>query len=258
MTEKEWAILSGWLISLQFTTIVPVVISILALVVSFLSYRHTRQARQQIRQLETASRKGEVLVLLERAWLTHIETRSLYSRILNQLSRFQSLEAREQQLMHDLAADREQEQKAMRELELIRTAVETDALPRDEMFFEEQIPQARAMLAAAEALNRAAQTKANAWIRISPHTAPSVNRTRTVRDAQRMAYFFRQRVDAQPQPLFSELNSNGYGQDLARTCPICGSYLGIVIADPEENNVRSVRGRCAVCGYAIAWTLIRS
>ncbi|HEU4344216.1 MAG TPA: hypothetical protein VFU31_21880 [Candidatus Binatia bacterium] len=45
---------------------------------------------------------------------------------------------------------------------------------------------------------------------------------------------------------------------LARTCPMCGGFMGIVIAEPGEDNVRSVHGHCAACGYEIAWALIRS
>jgi hypothetical protein len=43
---------------------------------------------------------------------------------------------------------------------------------------------------------------------------------------------------------------------LARTCPKCRNYFGIVIGEPKsENNVQSIRGRCAKCGYEVNWTL---
>ena len=45
---------------------------------------------------------------------------------------------------------------------------------------------------------------------------------------------------------------------LARACRWCRNYLGIVIAEPEDSDVQSIRGRCGACGYEIAWELIRS
>ena len=45
---------------------------------------------------------------------------------------------------------------------------------------------------------------------------------------------------------------------LARNCPWCRNYLGIVIAEPDDDNVQSIRGRCTTCAYEIAWALIRS
>jgi hypothetical protein len=46
---------------------------------------------------------------------------------------------------------------------------------------------------------------------------------------------------------------------LARSCPMCRINLGIIIAErTEEDNVQAIRGQCAMCGYEIAWALIRS
>ena len=40
---------------------------------------------------------------------------------------------------------------------------------------------------------------------------------------------------------------------------MCRSNLGIIIAErTEEDNVQAIRGQCAMCGYEIAWALIRS
>ena len=43
---------------------------------------------------------------------------------------------------------------------------------------------------------------------------------------------------------------------LARSCPRCQNYFGVVIGEPKsESNVRPIRGRCANCGYVVNWTL---
>jgi hypothetical protein len=42
---------------------------------------------------------------------------------------------------------------------------------------------------------------------------------------------------------------------LARSCPRCRNYFGVVIGEPKsENNVRPIRGRCSYCGYVVNWT----
>jgi hypothetical protein len=45
---------------------------------------------------------------------------------------------------------------------------------------------------------------------------------------------------------------------LARSCPKCRNYLGIVIAGPKnKGSVQSIRGRCNTCGYEVNWTLLQ-
>jgi hypothetical protein len=45
---------------------------------------------------------------------------------------------------------------------------------------------------------------------------------------------------------------------LARPCPRCNGYLGIVLCEPERNTVvQSIRGHCFRCHHRLAWTLIR-
>jgi hypothetical protein len=45
---------------------------------------------------------------------------------------------------------------------------------------------------------------------------------------------------------------------LARPCPRCNGYLGVVLREPERNTgLRSVRGHCFRCHHRLAWTLIR-
>jgi hypothetical protein len=44
---------------------------------------------------------------------------------------------------------------------------------------------------------------------------------------------------------------------LARSCPMCRDYFGVVIGESQsQSQVRPVRGRCANCGYQINWALI--
>ena len=44
---------------------------------------------------------------------------------------------------------------------------------------------------------------------------------------------------------------------LARSCPRCNGYLGIVIPQTKRKlTVRSVNGQCLKCGYRLAWILI--
>ena len=45
---------------------------------------------------------------------------------------------------------------------------------------------------------------------------------------------------------------------LARDCPMCGNYLGVTIARRNGSGYRLIHGRCATCGYEIAWALISS
>jgi hypothetical protein len=43
---------------------------------------------------------------------------------------------------------------------------------------------------------------------------------------------------------------------LARTCPKCRNYFGVVIAELEgRGRSQPINGRCAACGYEIHWTL---
>ena len=44
---------------------------------------------------------------------------------------------------------------------------------------------------------------------------------------------------------------------LARSCPMCRNYFGVVIAEPEaRGKSQPINGRCAVCGYEINWMLL--
>jgi hypothetical protein len=44
---------------------------------------------------------------------------------------------------------------------------------------------------------------------------------------------------------------------LARSCPRCNSYLGIVLREPDRNvPVRAVNGHCLKCDYRLAWIVI--
>jgi hypothetical protein len=44
---------------------------------------------------------------------------------------------------------------------------------------------------------------------------------------------------------------------LARQCPRCNGYLGIVLREPGRNMpVRAVNGHCLKCGYRLAWIVI--
>jgi len=46
---------------------------------------------------------------------------------------------------------------------------------------------------------------------------------------------------------------------LARVCPMCRNYFGVVIGEAKtENKVQPIHGHCATCGYEIRWTLLRS
>jgi hypothetical protein len=48
-----------------------------------------------------------------------------------------------------------------------------------------------------------------------------------------------------------------YGTYLARQCPRCNGYLGIVLDEPGRNTtLRAINGQCVQCGCWLAWTLI--
>jgi hypothetical protein len=45
---------------------------------------------------------------------------------------------------------------------------------------------------------------------------------------------------------------------LARPCPRCNGYLGIVLREPRRNTgLRAICGHCFRCHHRLAWTLIR-
>ena len=45
---------------------------------------------------------------------------------------------------------------------------------------------------------------------------------------------------------------------VARPCPRCNGYLGIVLREPGRNvPVRAVNGHCLKCNYRLAWIVIR-
>jgi endogenous inhibitor of DNA gyrase (YacG/DUF329 family) len=44
----------------------------------------------------------------------------------------------------------------------------------------------------------------------------------------------------------------------ARHCPFCGNYFGVFIAKRIGSGYQPIHGRCATCGYEIAWALISS
>jgi hypothetical protein len=44
---------------------------------------------------------------------------------------------------------------------------------------------------------------------------------------------------------------------LARACPRCNGYVGIVIHEPGRNvPLQAVNGRCTSCSYRMAWIVI--
>ena len=44
---------------------------------------------------------------------------------------------------------------------------------------------------------------------------------------------------------------------LARACPRCNGYVGIIIREPGRNvPVQAVNGRCTQCKYRMAWIVI--
>jgi hypothetical protein len=45
---------------------------------------------------------------------------------------------------------------------------------------------------------------------------------------------------------------------LARSCPRCRGYLGIVLRKPGRNiALQAINGHCLECGYRLAWILVR-
>ena len=45
---------------------------------------------------------------------------------------------------------------------------------------------------------------------------------------------------------------------LARNCPRCNGYLGIVLREPGRNvPLQAVNGHCLGCGYRMSWIVIR-
>jgi hypothetical protein len=45
---------------------------------------------------------------------------------------------------------------------------------------------------------------------------------------------------------------------LARSCPRCNGYLGIVLREPGRNvPLQAVNGHCLRCDYRMAWIVIR-
>jgi hypothetical protein len=48
------------------------------------------------------------------------------------------------------------------------------------------------------------------------------------------------------------------GKYLARACPRCNGYLGVVLRAPERNTgLRAIFGHCFECHHRLAWLLIR-
>ena len=44
---------------------------------------------------------------------------------------------------------------------------------------------------------------------------------------------------------------------LARSCPWCRSYFGVVIAEPQDRGkAQPIHGRCANCEYEVNWMLL--
>ena len=45
---------------------------------------------------------------------------------------------------------------------------------------------------------------------------------------------------------------------LARSCPKCSGYLGIVVPERKAKMpVQAINGWCLKCGYRLAWVLVR-
>jgi hypothetical protein len=61
------------------------------------------------------------------------------------------------------------------------------------------------------------------------------------------------RTNSDPQDIISPMATY-----LARPCPRCDGYLGIVLRDWGRNMpVRAVNGHCLKCDYRLAWIVIR-
>lgn len=43
---------------------------------------------------------------------------------------------------------------------------------------------------------------------------------------------------------------------LARTCPRCGDYLGVVVPEVEDTPKTNISAVCASCGYELRWTVV--
>ena len=44
---------------------------------------------------------------------------------------------------------------------------------------------------------------------------------------------------------------------LARNCPRCGDFFGVVVSEPvRKTNVQPVNGICTSCGYHMHWSVI--
>jgi C4-type Zn-finger protein len=56
---------------------------------------------------------------------------------------------------------------------------------------------------------------------------------------------------------FGEL-SEDMAKYLARSCPRCAGYLGIIMRKPAHNiPLQAINGRCLACGYRLAWVLVQ-
>jgi hypothetical protein len=42
---------------------------------------------------------------------------------------------------------------------------------------------------------------------------------------------------------------------LARVCPRCGDYLGVVVPEDRQTGGRKIDARCLRCGYTVNWTI---
>ena len=42
---------------------------------------------------------------------------------------------------------------------------------------------------------------------------------------------------------------------LARVCPRCGDYLGVVVPEDRRTGGRKIDARCLRCGYTVNWTV---
>jgi hypothetical protein len=46
---------------------------------------------------------------------------------------------------------------------------------------------------------------------------------------------------------------------LARSCPRCRGYLGIILREPSRNTpLQAINGHCLECDYRLAWILVRA
>jgi hypothetical protein len=42
---------------------------------------------------------------------------------------------------------------------------------------------------------------------------------------------------------------------LARNCPRCGNFWGVVVAKPNGSGFQPIHGLCSTCGYEISWAV---